>query len=125
MGSIEKINRKDVYKIENKSIKYVEKGNVENPLSDMDPVFAFTLADKFNEKNVKVLLKGDLATALWFNFFKSCGTMSEKFTCTKTNKVIVREVTISFEGEVYDERAKEIVIKNPDKIKFDYEYTIG
>ncbi|MDY0197616.1 MAG: hypothetical protein RBR68_07360 [Tenuifilaceae bacterium] len=115
------INQVSYIEICNAKIISVEKGNIKNP-NVIQHVVAFTIGDKIDNKNIKVLLIGDIAKAVYWNFLDNFGTIfTEK---TSFNVKLTKNVNVSLRGDIKEVRDKEIVIHNARDIVFNFEYKV-
>jgi len=111
----ERMIRKQIT-VENGVILTVEKGNADKPVER--PVCAFTVAD-----NIKVLLKGQIAAAVYDTFLKDKGTVYANENWSDEVH-ITKNVYVSFTGVVREERRDCTVVEEITDLKFSYDFEI-
>lgn len=115
------VNEVSYIEVSNSKIISIEKGNILNP-NVMRHVVVFTVEDKIDNKNIKAIIKDDIAKSMYWNFlnnFNTIDTEKESF-----GSKIIKTVNISFRGDVKEVRDKEVVIHNLRNIVFTYTYKI-
>lgn len=115
------VTKSVVVKVDNAKIVSVEPGNIRTLGVDV-PYIAFSTDEEISDKKIKVVLKGNLAKVVWFNFLDEHGTMNLEKTSFEHR--VKRSVLVSFEGLVKEERSKEILISEIKSLKFSYCYEI-
>lgn len=108
------------YEVNNAEIKSVEAGSIKS--SPSNPVIAFTVSVPDGGKDIKCILKGKLAFAVYNKFLKDCMTKTK--IISESDIHILKTCTVSFVGTLKEDRKKEIVLKDIDKISFDFKYFI-
>lgn len=118
MASLSKV---EIFQVEGMSISSVEKGNV-GKVKDEEAFVAFSGRIPGVDKAVKLILKGKQAVTVYDTFLKDSGTLSGQveFDGMRVNKV----VTVSFTATLKEDRAREIALKDPTGLKFDYSLAV-
>lgn len=122
-----KLNRKGTMtlsgvSITNAQVVSVEKGNVgKGPIG---VVCAFSVRPEGYNKNVKALLKGELAVVVYQNFLEQGKSTDSLLEDPNLDYAIKRTVLVSFKGNIREDRPTELVVQDLTDVKFNYSYEV-
>lgn len=98
----------------------VEKGNADKNVEN--PVCAFSFHDDDGNR-VKALLKGSVAKLAWDLYLKDRQTEDSEVEF-EDGAILRKEVGVSFDGYIREERQNEVVLDKIENIVFKFVYSI-